>query len=91
MRTSTTRHLGWVGAGVSLVWQLAFVAGSFALAGWVWPSGLLETPLARLTLSYVVRAPVSVAFLSVGITGLYLVAVEPFVRGYGELFSRDHD
>ncbi len=91
MRTSTTRYPGWVDVGVSFVWQLTFVAGCFALAVWLWPSGLLETSLETLTPGHALRALVAVAFLSVGITSLYLVVVEPFVRGYGELFSRDRD
>lgn len=90
MQTSVTRYVGWVSAGITLVWQLTFVAGSFALATWLWPPGLLETPLGDLPLSNAIRAVVSVAFLSVGITSIYLVLVVPFVRSYGELFIRHH-
>ena len=90
MHTSKSRYPEWASIGVALLWQLACLVIFFALASWLWPAGLLETPLSALTFGVVVRAVVSVLFLSIGITSLYLVAVEPFLRGYAELFTRDH-
>lgn len=91
MQTSRTGYPEWAGIGVALLWQLALVVGFFALATWLWPAGLLETPLSEFTLGYFLRAVVSVAFLSVGITSLYLVVVDPFVQGYSELHTRDRN
>ncbi|HKI65447.1 MAG TPA: hypothetical protein VKA16_12585 [Burkholderiales bacterium] len=91
MQTFKTGYSEWAGIGVAFVWQLALVVGFFALAIWLWPVGLMETPLPEFTLGHVVRAAVSVTFLSVGITSLYLVVVVPLVRGYAELYSRHHN
>jgi len=89
MHTSRTGYPARTGAGVVLLWQLALVVGFFALAIWLWPAGLLETPLSELTLGHVLRAVVSIASLSVGLTSMYLVVVVPFLRRYGELYTRD--
>lgn len=90
MQTSKTDCLEWAAIGVAFLWQVGLVVGFFALAIWLWPAGLLETPLSEFTLGYVLRAVVSFAFLSVGITSLYLVVVVPLLRGYAELYIRDH-
>ena len=89
MQTSDSGFRARTGVSVAFLWQLAVVAGFFALAIWLWPSGLLETPLSAFTPGYVLRAVVSVAFLSVGITSVYLVVIVPFLRGYDELNGRD--
>jgi hypothetical protein len=89
MHTSKASCRKWPGIGIVILWQLGLVVGSFALALWLWPAGLLEAHLFGLTLEYVFRAVVSIAFLAVGITSLYLVAVEPFARIYTELYRRD--
>jgi hypothetical protein len=91
MHAPQTGYSKWAGIGIAIAWQTAFVGGCFVMAVWMWPAGLLETPLSELTLGPIVRAVVSVAFLSVGVTSLYLAAVEPFVRGYAELFTREDD
>ena len=88
MRTAKLYRPEWIGVGVAFLWQLALVIGFFVMATWLWPAGLLETPLKELTLENVLRAIVSVTSLSAGITSLYLVAVVPLVRGYTELYSR---
>lgn len=90
MQTSTTGYPKRARIVVAFLWQLTLVVGFFALATWLWPADLLETPLSELTLGYVLRTVVSVMFLSLGVTTLYLVAVEPFVRGYAALYTRDH-
>ena len=89
MRTANIYRSEWISIGVALLWQLTLVVGFFALAIWLWPAGLLETPLNKLTLENVLRAIVSVTSLSAGITSLYLVAVVPIVRGCTERYSRD--
>lgn len=89
MRTAKLYRLQWIGVGVAFLWQLALVVGFFVMAAWLWPAGLLETPQTGLTLENVLRAIVSVTFLSVGITTSYLVAVDPLVRRYTELHLRD--
>jgi len=97
MQTSRTGYPDRTGAGagagasIAFLWQLGLVVGFFALAIWLWPTGLLETPLSEFTLGYVLRAVVSIASLSVGLTSLYLVVVVPFVRRYYELYSHDDD
>ena len=91
MRTYRAGYPQWAGIGVALVWQLTLVVGFFALAIWLWPAGLLGTPLSEITLEYLLRAVVSISFLSVGITTLYLVVVHPFVKGYSEPHSRSHN
>ena len=89
MHTSRTGYPARTGAGVVFLWQLALVVGFFALAIWLWPAGLLETPLDEFTLGHILRAVVSIASLSVGLTSMYLVVVVPFLRRYGELYTRD--
>jgi NhaP-type Na+/H+ and K+/H+ antiporter len=89
METSETGFRRWAGVGIRILWPLALIVGFFALAIWLWPTGLLETPLSGFTLERVVRAVVSLTFLSVGLTSLYLVVVVPFVHGYAELYSRE--
>ena len=74
-----------------LLWQAALVVGFFALAVWLWPAGLLETPLSEIKLEYVLRAVVSILFLSIGATSLYLGVVDPFLKSYSELHSRSHN
>lgn len=92
MRTSRIGYPEWTGIGVALLlWQLVLVVGLFAFAIWLWPAGLLGTPLSKITLEYLLRAVVSVSFLSIGITSLYFVVVDPFVKGYAELRSRNHN
>lgn len=89
MHTSRTDYPARTGAGVAFLWQLALVVGFFALAIWLWPAGLLETPFSEFTLGYVLRAVASIASLSVGLTSMYLVVVVPFLRRYDEFSSRD--
>ena len=91
MRTSRTGYLKWAGIGAALLWQAALVVGFFALAVWLWPAGLLGTPLSEIKLEYVLRAVVSILFLSIGATSLYLGVVDPFVKSYSELHSRSHN
>ena len=91
MQTSRAGYPGRTGLWVAFLWQLALVVGFFALAIWLWPIGLLETPLSEYTLGYVLRAVVSIAFLSVGLTSLYLAVVVPLLRGYDGLYTRDED
>jgi hypothetical protein len=91
MQTSNSDYRARTGVGVAFLWQVVVVAGFFALAIWLWPSGLLETPPSEFTPGYVLRAVVSVAFLSVGITSVYLVVIVPFLRGYEELNGRGRD
>ena len=91
MRTANIYRSEWISIGVALLWQLTLVVGFFALAIWLWPAGLLETPLNKLTLENVLRAIVSVTSLSAGITCLYLTMVVPLVRGYTELHARDRN
>jgi hypothetical protein len=91
MQTSRTGYPGRTGTYVAFLWQLTLLVGFFALAIWLWPIGLLETPLSEFTLGYVLRAVVSIAFLSVGLTSLYLVVVVPFLHGYDELHTPDED
>ncbi len=91
MHTSKTSYPVWVGICVAYLWRLALVVGYFALALWLWPGSVLQTPLSAFTLGFALRALVSVACLSVGITSLYFVAIEPFVLGYTELFHRDQE
>jgi len=91
MRISRVGYSKWAGVGVALLWQVAFVIGIFVLAVWLWPAGLLGTPLSEIKLEYLLRAVVSLSFLSVGVTGLYLVLVHPFLKSYSELYSRSRD
>ena len=91
MRTANIYRSEWISIGVALLWQLTLVVGFFALAIWLWPAGMLETPLNKLTLENVLRAIVSVTSLSAGITCLYLTMVVPLVRGYTELHARDRN
>ena len=91
MRTSKARYPKWAGIGAAFLWQAALVVGSFAWAIWLWPAGLLGTPFSEFKLEYVLRAVVSISFLSIGITCLYLGVVHPFVKSYSELHSRSHN
>lgn len=91
MRTSRAGYPRWAGIGVALLWQAALVIGFFALAIWLWPAGLLGTPLSEIKLEYLLRAVVSLSFLSIGVTSLYLVVVHPFVKSYSELHSRSQN
>ena len=84
MQSSRTGYAGRTLSCVAFLWQLALVAGFFALAIWLWPNGLLETPLSEFTLAYALRAVVSIASLSVGLTSLYLALVVPLLRRYDE-------
>ena len=61
MHTSRTGYAGRTGSCIAFLWRLALVVGFFALAIWLWPNGLLETPLSEFTLGYVLRAVVSIA------------------------------
>jgi pheromone shutdown protein TraB len=76
--------------GFRLFLQLALVVVIFALAIWLWPVGLLSTPSAGIALGDILLLVVSVMFLLAGVTSLYFVLVEPFVRGYVELHGRNH-
>lgn len=91
MWTSRVGYSKWAGVGVALLWQAAFVIGIFALAVWLWPAGLPRTPLSEIKLEYILRAVVSLSFLSVGVTSLYLVLVHPFLKSYSSLYSRSRD
>lgn len=91
MHNSKASYIKWAGIAVTFLWQAAFIIGCFVMAVWMWPSQLLENPFDELTWDVALRAIVSVSALSVGITSLYLIAVSPFVRGYAELFSRNHN
>jgi hypothetical protein len=91
MLTSGTDYPKWTGIGVAVLWRLALILGFFAMAIWLWPAGLLETPLTELTPWNFLCAVVSVAFLSVGITSLYLVVVDPFVQVYSDPHTRDRN
>ena len=91
MRTAKLHRPQWIGVGVAILWQLALVVGFFAMAIWLWPADLLETPLTQLTLEDVLRAIVSATFLSAGITSLYLIVVVPLVRVYTDLYTRDRN
>ena len=91
MRTSTFGYSKWAGVGVALLWQIALVVVVFALAILLWPPGLLGTPLSEINLAYLLRVAVSLFFLSVGLTSLYLVLVLPFAKSHSDLLSRRRD
>jgi len=88
MRTSTLSFRGLLKIGFGLFLQLALVFVIFALAIWLWPAGLLSTPLSGIMPGDILLLVVSMMFLLAGFTSLYFVMVEPFVRGYVELHGR---
>jgi hypothetical protein len=90
MRTSNLNVGDLLKIGVGLFFQLVLVVVMFALAIWLWPAGLLSTPPSGFVPENILLPVVSVMFLLAGVTSLYFVMLEPFVRGYVELYSRNH-
>jgi hypothetical protein len=87
MQTSKFSFAGWLEDAFVLLLQLTVVVVFFAIAIWLWPQGLWRMQLSGIAPEHVVRAVASIMFLLVGITSMYIVVVEPFVRGYRELRS----
>jgi len=88
MQTSKLCFAGWLEGGFELLLRLTAVAVFFAIAIWLWPRGLLQIELAGITPEHVVRVITSIMFLLIGITSIYFVVVEPFVRAY-HVLGRD--
>jgi len=58
--------------GIVVVWMFVALAG-FGFAWWIWPSGVMDMPLASLTLWMLARAMVSA--MSASVTALLLATI----------------
>ena len=80
METSNLGFADWLDVGFELLTQLALVVGIFALAIWLWPDGILDTPLASIAFGMALSALGSVVVWLVGLVALYFVVVEPIYK-----------
>ena len=78
----------WLGFSLEFLAQLMLVTAIFMFGVISWPDGIFEAPLAQMPLSAAIAAGTSLLAFAVGLSGLYLVAVEAFSRSCEQLRSR---
>ena len=81
----------WLGFSLEFVTQLMLVTAIFTFGVISWPDGIFDAPLAQIPLSNAIAAAASLLALALGLSGLYLVVVEPFARSYEQLRSGTRD
>ena len=71
----------WAEYGFDFVFQLLLVAGVFYLGGWIWPEGMLKTPIAKIALGDWLQSLAAIVVYGLGLVMAYFVLVEP-VRAF---------
>jgi hypothetical protein len=71
--------LDWSEYGIDLILQLGLLIAVFALGIWLWPEGLLDTPVPRITLASWLWAGAAIGSGALGLLMSYFVLAEPVV------------
>lgn len=78
----------WLGIDFELLTPLLLIAAIFAFSVNLWPVGILHVPLAQIPLYDGIAAAASVFGSALGLTGLYLLAIEQISRSREKLRDR---
>ena len=70
----------WLGISFEVLTPLILIAAICAFGVGLWPAGILHVPLAQIPLYAGIAAAGSILMSALGLTGLYLVAVEQVSR-----------
>ena len=75
----------WLGTGIELLTPLLLIAAIFTFSVALWPVGIIHVPLAQISLYDGIAVASSVLTSALGLTGLYLVAIEQISRSHVKL------
>jgi len=80
MTTSNFSISDWLGVSFEVLTPLILIAALLAFGVGLWPAGILHVPLAQIPLYAGIAVAGSILMTVLGLTGLYLLAVEQFSR-----------
>jgi len=69
----------WPEFGIDLLFQIGLLAAVFTLSVWLWPEGVLDTPVSMIALGDWLWAGGAVGVGALGLLMAYFVLVEPVV------------